>query len=165
MNTGVHELKRALVVFAFLFLAYGSFALEFRKTSWLMTREEVIASEAGRVVSDLSLPGLQQIVFQTMVNGFPATITYLLENDKLLSASYTFKRDPDRKAFDFMKLDLTSRNGKPAFEKENLVGWRLERTEIALAHLPDGSSYAAYWEKAYFARINNLAGTGRTANE
>jgi hypothetical protein len=100
-----------------------------------------------------------------MVNGFPATITYLLENDKLLSASYTFKRDPDRKAFDFMKLDLTSRNGKPAFEKENLVGWRLERTEIALAHLPDGSSYAAYWEKAYFARINNLAGTGRTANE
>jgi hypothetical protein len=153
-------LKRASVVFVFLFLAYSSFALEFRNTSWLMTKEEVIASESGGVVSELSLPGEQQIVFRTLVNGFPATITYLLENDKLLSASCTFKRDLGRKAFDSMKKDLIDQNGKPAFEKENLVGWRLERTEIALAHLPDGTSYAAYWEKAYFARINNLAETG-----
>jgi len=156
-------LKRVFVIFTFLLLAYSSFALEFRNTSWLMTGEEVIASEAGRVVSDLSLPGQQQIVFQTLVNGFPATITYILENDKLLSASCTFKRDLDRRAFESMKQDLTVKNGKPAFEQENLVGWRLERTEIALAHLPDGTSYAAYWEKAYFARINNLPGTGGTA--
>jgi hypothetical protein len=96
------------------------------------------------------------------VNGFPATITYLLENDKLLSASCTFKRDMDRKAFDRMKQDLIKQYGKPAFEKDNLVGWRPERTEIALAHLPDGTSYAAYWEKTYFARINNLGGSGGT---
>jgi hypothetical protein len=155
-------LKKALFAVSLLFLAYGCFALEFRKTSWLMTKEEVIASETGRVVSVLSLPGQQQIVFRTLVNGFPATITYLLENDKLLSASYTFKRDMDRKAFDGMKLDLIKQYGKPAFEKENLVGWRPERTEIALAHLPDGTSYAAYWEKTYFARINSLAGSGGT---
>ncbi len=128
-----------------------------------MTQEEVIASETGSVVSELSLPGQQQIVFRTVVNGFPATITYILENDRLLSASYTFKRDLDRKAFSSMKQDLASRNGKPAFEEENLVGWRLAKTEIALAYLPDGSSYVAYWEKAYFARINNLVETGGTA--
>ncbi len=128
-----------------------------------MTREEVIASETGPVVSELSLPGQRQILFRALVNGFPATITYLLENNQLLSASCNFKRDFDHKAFDAMKLDLTGRNGKPAFEKENLVGWRLVKTEIALAHLPDGTSYAAYWEKSYFARINNLAGTGGTA--
>ncbi|MGA2639406.1 MAG: hypothetical protein ABSG21_00725 [Spirochaetia bacterium] len=156
-------MKRVFVVFAFLFLAYSSFALEFRNTSWLMTGEEVIASEAGSVVSYLSLPGQQQIVFRTFVNGFPATITYVLENNKLLSASYTFKKDLDRKAFDSMKQELISKNGKPAFEKESLVGWRLDRTEIALAHLPDGTSYAAYWEKSYFARINNLPGPGGTA--
>ena len=156
-------MKKASIVAVLLLLSYSTFALEFRKTSWLMSKEEVIASESGRVVSELSLPGQQQIVFQTLVNGFPATITYLLENDKLLSASYTFKRDIDRAAFDAMKQDLIGTNGKPSFERDDLVGWRLERTEIALAHLKDGTSYAAYWEKTYFARINNLAGSGGTA--
>ena len=145
---------------AFLFLACNAFALEFRNTSWLMSKEEVIASETGRIVSELSLPGQQQVVFRALVNGFPATITYLLENDKLLSASYTFKRDLERVAFDAMKRELTGANGKPTFEKPDLLGWRLQRTEIALAHLPDGTSYAAYWEKTYFARLNNLPGTG-----
>ena len=156
-------MKKAFIAVVFLILSYSSFALEFRKTSWLMTKEQVIASETGRVVSELSLPGQQQIVFRTMVNGFPATITYLLENDKLLSASYTFKRDMDRAAFDAMKQELTAKNGKPSFEKDDLVGWRLNKTEIALAHLKDGTTYAAYWEKTYFARINNLAGSGDTA--
>ena len=158
-RTGTPELKRAIIFLALLSLAYGSFALEFRNTSWLMTREEVIASETGRIVSELSLPGQEQIVFQALVNGFTATITYILENDKLLSASYTFKKDVDRNAFASMKKDLINQNGPPAFEREDLIGWRLEKTEIALAHLPDGTSYAAYWEKAYFARINNLSGT------
>jgi len=156
-------LKKAFIATILFFLSCSLFALEFRKTSWLMTKEEVIASESGRVVSELSLPGQQQIVFRTLVNGFPATITYLLENDKLLSASYTFKKDTDRTAFDGMKQDLVKQYGKPAFEQENLVGWRLEKTEIALAHLKDGTSYAAYWEKTYFARINNLAEPGGTA--
>jgi hypothetical protein len=157
-------LKRVVIVLAFLTIAYGSFALEFRKTSWLMSKEEVIASEGGRVISELSLPGQQQVVFRSLVHGFPATITYILENDRLLSASYTFKRDLDRQAFDAMKQELTSQNGSPAFEKEDLVGWRLQKTEIALAHRPDGSSYVAYWEKAYFARINNLAADGTAKN-
>ena len=156
-------MKKAFIATILFFLSCSLFALEFRKTSWLMTKEEVIASESGRVVSELSLPGQQQIVFRTLVNGFPATITYLLENDKLLSASYTFKKDTDRTAFDGMKQDLVKQYGKPAFEQENLVGWRLEKTEIALAHLKDGTSYAAYWEKTYFARINNLAEPGGTA--
>jgi hypothetical protein len=129
-----------------------------------MSKDEVIASEGGRVISELGLPGQQQIVFRSLVHGFPATITYILENDRLLSASYTFKKDTDLQAYDAMKQDLTSQNGNPAFEKENLVGWRLPKTEIALAHLRDGSSYVAYWEKAYFARINNLAAGGTEKN-
>jgi hypothetical protein len=156
-------LKKAFTAFAFLILASNAFALEFRNTSWLMTKDEVIASETGRIVSELNLPGQHQVVFRTLVNGFPATITYLLEDDKLLSASYTFKRDLDRAAFDAMKRELTVKNGNPTFEKENLLGWRLLRTEIALAHLPDGTSYAAYWEKTYFARLNNLQGIGGSA--
>jgi hypothetical protein len=150
-------LKKAFFVTILLLVAFTSFALEFRNTSWLMSKEEVIASESGRVVSELSLPGQQQVVFRALVHGFPATITYILENDKLLSASYTFKRDVDLEAFNAMKEDLVSQNGPPAFEKENLAGWRLLKTEIALAHLKDGTSYVAYWEKAYFARINNLS--------
>jgi hypothetical protein len=156
-------LKRAFIAAAVLLLSCNAFALEFRNTSWLMSREEVVASETSRIVSELSLPGQQQVVFRTLVNGFPATITYLLEDDKLLSASCTFKKDVNREAFEAMKRELTAKNGSPTFEKESLLGWRLQRTEIALAHLPDGTSYAAYWEKTYFARLNNLPPTGGSA--
>lgn len=160
-------MRKAFVVCAFLcfalFFAESSFALEFRNTTWLMTKDEVVKSEPGLFVSELNLPGQQQIVFRALVNGLPATITYILENDKLISASYTFRRDLDRAAFDVMKQDLVGRNGIPAFEKENLLGWRLERSEIALAHLRDGTTQTSYWEKSYFARINRLADTETTA--
>lgn len=35
-----------------------------------------------------------------------------------------------------------------------LVGWRLERSEIALTLLTKNTCYVAFWEKAYFARMN-----------
>ncbi|MGA2478602.1 MAG: hypothetical protein ABSG63_07625 [Spirochaetia bacterium] len=126
----------------------------------MMTRDEVIASEQGRVISEKVMPDQSEIVFRTQVGGMPATITYILENDKLLSGSYTFRRDISRKAFDFMRQDLVTQNGAPAFEKGDLVGWRLEKTEIALAHFADGTSYVAFWEKDYFRRMNKTAGMG-----
>jgi hypothetical protein len=150
--------RRACLATLFLLLTAGAFAQEFRKTSWLMSKEQVIASEGASLVSELDLDGnQQQVIFQSSLVGFPVTITYLLQNDELLSASYTFRRDLDRAAWDAMRQDLQARNGPPTFEQENLVGWRLPKTEIALAHLKDGTTYVAYWEKKYFARINNLA--------
>ena len=158
-------MKKALVVCALCAIAECSFALEFRNTAWLMSKEEVVKSESGLFVSEVNLPGRQQIVFQALVNGHTATITYMLENDKLISASYTFRRDIDRAAFDAMKHDLSDRNGVAAFEKENLLGWRLEKSEIALAHLRDNTTQVSYWEKSYFARINKLTETGSTAKD
>ena len=150
-------LRRACAAALLVSLASSASAQEFRKTSWLMSKNQVIASEGARLVSEQDLKGNQEeIVFQSYLAGFPVTITYLLENDALLSASYTFHRDVDRAAWDAMKQDLRSRNGPPAFEQEDLVGWRLPKTEVALAHLKDATTYVAYWEKSYFARINNL---------
>jgi hypothetical protein len=126
----------------------------------MMSRDEVVASEPGRVLSERDLPDQRQIVYRTLIAGIPATITYTLENNKLLSASYTFRRDADRKAYTFMRQDLATQNGAPVFEKEDLVGWRTEKTEIALAHLSDGTSYVAFWEKEYFLRMNRTAGIG-----
>jgi hypothetical protein len=40
------------------------------------------------------------------------------------------------------------------------VGWRLERTEVALTYLPNKTCYVAFWEKTYFARMNNLGPAG-----
>jgi len=145
-----------LLALALLFAAGSAGAQEFRATTWMMSRNQVIASEGGRAVSELSQKGQQLVTFETYVDGLPATITYILENDALLSASYTFPRDTDRRAWVAMMQDLTAKNGQPAFEQENLAGWRLGKTEIALAHLRDGTTQAAYWEKSYFARINHL---------
>jgi hypothetical protein len=149
--------RRGLIALALLLAAGTVFSEEFRGTSWLMSRDQVIASENLRVASELSLNGQQQVVFTTYVDGFPVTLTYLLVNDALLSASYTFRRDVDRRAWVAMMQDLTQKDGAPAFEQDNLAGWRLPKTEIALAHLKDGTTYVAYWEKSYFARINHLS--------
>ena len=156
-------MKKALVFVALLSLAESSFALEFRNTTWLMTKDDVVKSENGLFVSELNLPGQQQVVFRSLVNGLPAIITYILEHDRLISASLSFRRDVDHAAFNAMKQDLVGRNGAPSFEKESLVGWRLDRSEIALAHLRDGTTHVSYWEKSYFARINNLTEAGSTA--
>ena len=158
-------MRRTSIGLALLFAAAGAFAQEFRGTTWLMSKEQVIASEGSRVVSELSQKGQQQVVFRTVVDGLPAAINYLLENDALLSASYTFVRDTDRRAWVAMMQDLTEKNGPPAFEQENLAGWRLSKTEIALAHLRDGTTYVAYWEKSYFARINHLPESSGAAKD
>jgi hypothetical protein len=158
-------MRRALVAAAFLWVAWGSFAAEFRNTTWMMTEQQVSDSEDTRMVSALTLGPTRQLVFVTKVGGFPATVTYMLENGKLLSASVAFFNDKNGAAFSFMKRDLVGKNGSPAFEKADLVGWRLEHTEIALRRLPDGTTYAAYWEKSYFARINNLSAAGDTRSD
>ncbi len=151
-------MTRALPALALLLAgaASAAFGQEFRGTTWLMSRDQVVASEGTRVVSELTQKGQLQVVFKTYVDGMPTTLTYLLENNALLSASYTFLRDTDRRAWVAMMQDLTEKSGSPAFEQDNLAGWRLAKTEIALAHLKDGTTYVAYWEKAYFARINHL---------
>ena len=159
MRPGV---RRASFVLALLLIAGSAFAQEFRNTTWLMSKDQVLASESTHEISETNLGNhQQQVVFKSYVNGFAVTITYLLQNDELLSASYTFRRDMDRTAFVAMEQDIQSKNGAPAFERDDLIGWRLARTEIALAHLKDGTTYVAYWEKTYFARLNNLTGAGR----
>jgi hypothetical protein len=161
LKTHRKDVLKTVIAIGLLILACGSAsALEFRQSSWMMSRAEVIASEQGRPVSVRDLPGQEEIVFQTSVAGIPVTITYILENDRLLSASYMFRRDPGRKAFEYMLRDLTSQKGSPAFSRADLVGWRLEKTEIALAHLADGASYAAFWEKDYFRRMNGTLEMG-----
>jgi hypothetical protein len=156
-------MKTLLSLCVLLAVSVSSFAAEFRNAAWLMSKEEVVKSEPGLFVSELTLPGQQQIVFRALVNGMTAVITYILENDKLISASYTFRRDLERTAFDAMKKDLEGRNGGPAFEKENLLGWRLDRSEIALAYLRDRTTQVSYWEKSYFARMNKITDTANTA--
>ena len=149
-------MKRATLAAVLLLAAGAAFAQEFRGTTWLMTHDQVVATENLRVVSEARVNGQQQVIYQTYLDGFSVTLTYLLENDALLSASYTFRRDVERRAWVAMMQDLTQKYGASAFEQDNLAGWRLPKTEIALAHLKDGTTYVAYWEKSYFARINHL---------
>ena len=158
-------MKTLLVAAALLSVAWGSFAAEFRNTTWMMSEQQVSDSEDTRMVSGLTLGTTRQLVFETRVAGFPATITYTLEDGKLLCASLSFRDDTDGAAFSAMKKDLMGKNGTPAFQKADLIAWRLQRTEIALSRLPDGTTYVAYWEKSYFARINNLPSAGDTRSD
>jgi hypothetical protein len=154
------RLRAALLPAVFFLAAYCSFADDFRKTSWLMTRDQIIASEDTQVDSEMEFAGQQQVVFRALVKGHSGSITYLLENNQLRAASYNFGNDERRQIYSYMKDSLTTRYGKPSIHKDEMLGWRLERTEIALTYLPNKSCYVAFWEKAYFARLNNLSPSG-----
>ena len=147
-----------VVIAALIFLvAQALSAVDFRSTSWLMTRDQVTASEkgAGTSVSDPS--GRQQISFKTTVDGKSCFLTYYFENDSLVSASYSFRADGEREVYEAMRRKISALHGAPSVQKESMLAWRLPRTEIALTWLPDKSCYIVYWEKEYFARINGLA--------
>jgi hypothetical protein len=155
-------LRRAVLAAALVLVAYSVSAADFRKTSWLMTREQIIAAEEANVDSEVEFAGQQQLVFRAQVNGHSGSITYLLENNQLRAASYSFRNDENRQVYAYMKDFLTGKYGKPAIQKDEMVGWRLEKTEIALTYLSNRSCYVAFWEKAYFARINKLSPAGDT---
>lgn len=146
--------KTLCVMGAMLAVCTAAWGLEFRGTTWLMTRDQVVASESGPIVAECAVQDQREIEYRSQLYGQSAVITYNLESDKLLSASYAFRKDLDHSAYDALRRDITSRSGPPAFEKDNLVVWRLERTEVALTHRSDGTTFVAFWEKSYFARIN-----------
>jgi hypothetical protein len=158
------RLLRALVPVVLFLAACGSFAADFRKTTWLMSREQIIAAEGGNVDSETDFAGQHELVFRALVNGHSGAATYLLENNQLRAASYNFRNDEDRQVYGYMKDFLTGKYGKPSLQKDEMVGWRLERTEIALAYLPNRTCYVAFWEKTYFARMNNLGPAGDKAS-
>ena len=149
-------MRKVIGAIVFLFLAYGSFASDFRKTSWLMSKDQVLASEDGRLVTERNIAGQQEVIYRARFEGYEGSITYVLENNKLLAASYNYQKDDTRQVFSHMKESLTRQFGAPALQTDSLAVWRSARTEVALAYRAEKTCYVAFWEKAYFARINNL---------
>jgi hypothetical protein len=150
-------LRITVAAILFIFSTSASFGMDFRNTSWQMSRGDVIASEIGRPISETNVANQQEIVYTIFINDVAGKITYLLKNDRLLSASYSFKNDQSMQVFNIMNKELINKYGKPNFQSGKLVVWRLEKTEIALTHLPDNTCYVAYWEKAYFAQTNQMS--------
>jgi hypothetical protein len=151
--------RKALFSLLVLVAAQSLAAADFRGTSWLMSRDEVAASEGTPGIPVADENGRQQVLFKTSVDGKSCSITYSFENDALVSASYSFRADLNREAYESMKKRITGGYGAPAMEKGDMLAWRLPRTEIALTWLPDKSCYVVYWQKEYFARINGLTST------
>ena len=149
-------MRRAIPVLIFVFLACSAFASDFRKTTWLMSREQVQASEDGTLVTERNLAGQQEMIYRVRFDGYEGSVTYLLENDKLMAASYNYPKDDTRQVFSHMKESLTRQFGKPSVQTDSLAVWRSERTEIALAYRAEKTCYLAFWEKGYFARLNRL---------
>jgi hypothetical protein len=137
-----------------LFSVPRAAAADFRGISWLMTEDQVASVEGTNAVSEKDLPGQREVIYKGWVAGNWATITYLFENNALLSATYTIAADKDRAAYAAVKKEIARVSGAAALDKTDLAAWRLNRSEIALAHLADGTTYAALWEKSYFARLH-----------
>lgn len=132
-------------------------ALDFRSASWLMSSEQVQAAEGGTPLSAVAKNGAETLVYRIYLGGKPGTLTYFLDANSLVAGSYTFGRDGDLSLYASMKKNLVAQFGPPAVQTGSMAAWRLPRTEVALASLPDKSCYVVYWEKDYFLKVNGLA--------
>jgi len=153
---GCAALRRAITATFLVFLACSAFASDFRKTSWLMSKEQVQASEDGTLVTERNVAGQQEVIYRARFEGYEGSVIYVLENDKLLAATYSYQKDDTRQVYSHIKESLTRQFGAPSLQTDSLAVWRSERTEVALAYRAEKACYVAFWEKAYFARINNL---------
>ena len=155
-------LRRLATVAVLLFVSLSALAFDFRSVSWMMSRDQVVAAEAGSIMSEHGFGGQQELLYQTSLNGYSGSLSYTLENDRLVAAAFSFPGDYHGELFQFLKGTLTSQYGPPTFQTDRLVGWRMSRTEIALAFVSGRVCHLSYWEKTYFARINGLPpGTAR----
>lgn len=150
-------MMKAAAALLLLFLAQHVAASDFRNASWLMSSDQVRSAEGGDPLSATETNGSQQLVYKIFLNGQAGLLTYVFDGDRLVSASYRFRRDQDRSIYEIMKKSAVDQFGSPSVQKDTMVGWRLPRTEVALTSLPDTSCYLVYWEKNYFAKINGLA--------
>ena len=154
---------RTVTTAVFLVLLAGSaFASDFRKTTWLMSKDQVQASEDGTLVTERNVAGQQEVVYRARFEGYEGSVTYVLENDKLLAATYNYQKDDTRQVYSHLKESLTRQFGAPSLQTDSLAVWRSERTEVALAYRAEKTCYVAFWEKSYFARINNLTAARQT---
>ena len=150
-------MKRLALLPVFLFVSLSALAFDFRSVSWMMSRDQVVASENGSILSEHGFGGQQELLYQTSLNGYAGSLSYTLENDRLVAAAFSCPTDNHGELFRYLKGILTTQYGPPTFQSDRLIGWRMNRTEIALAFLSGRLCHLSYWEKSYFARINNLA--------
>jgi hypothetical protein len=121
-----------------------------------MSRDQVVATESSPILSERTINGQLEVVYRTTLRGYLGTIEYFLEDDQLVAAAYSFTSDSRGELFAYLTTMLTSMYGKPSFQTDNLIGWRMNRTEIALALVSGKICHVSYWEKSYFAKINDL---------
>ncbi len=145
----------------FLIVCCSAFSADFRSVSWMMTRDQVVDAERGAIVSERALSGQREILYQTTLNGYAGSLSYTLEDDRLVAAAYNFPGDYRAELFGSLKETLTRLYGPPSFQSDRLVGWRMNRTEVALAFVSGRVCHLSYWEKSYFARINDLSSPPR----
>lgn len=124
-----------------------------------MSMEQVRSAERGQPLSATDRNDSQQLVYKIFQEGKAGLLTYFFENNRLVSASYSFRNDRERSLYETVRKTLAGQFGPPSVRTDSMVGWRLVRTEIALTFLPDKTCYLVYWEKDYFAKINGLAST------
>jgi hypothetical protein len=155
--------KAAAGLLLFL-LAQNLAASDLRGASWLMSREQVRSVERGAPLSATDKNGSQQLVYKIFQDGKAGLLTYFFENNRLVSASYSFRNDQERALYETVRRTLAGQFGPPSLDSDSMVGWRLARTEIALTSLPDQTCYLVYWEKDYFAKINGLASKENQSN-
>ncbi len=97
----------------------NSLMYDFRKTRWGMSRDQVKATETGRIEKD----DAAMLVYSDVVSGIDAYVVYFFTYDKLTRTQYAFKRahaNENEYLGDFqnIKMTLSHTYGSPRVDKQ-----------------------------------------------
>ena len=81
-----------LIFLLFLLLPSASYSVDFRNTTWGMTKDQVKKTENNEIVKE----GSDNISYIETVVNYPALVVYKFHDNKLIWGSYSFKQVNDK---------------------------------------------------------------------
>jgi hypothetical protein len=148
------------------------FASDVREVDWGMTKEEVMAKEAGApLINNQVKPEVDQMLglrYSGAIGDIPATINFYFTGGKLMRVEYEVKTNvftAGKNYYPTLKNSLVDKYGNPAADAKEmskdavfsrLLGWKTvwktERTTVLLYKKePEGTVKLTYTSAAYQA--------------
>jgi hypothetical protein len=127
------RLRRWQVAALLLLSAMSASAQDFRKVTWGMSVDDVIAAESGLEFSELDGTSKSMLSSHVEVMGRTGILTYTFENQKLVIAQYKFDDEDDMGTCKDIRSVLTRKYGAAADSGDTSARWNLPRTFISLS--------------------------------
>jgi hypothetical protein len=117
--------------------ALSASAQDFRKVTWGMSPDEVIAAETELQFSRMNGTSNTLLSTRVEVTGHSGLLNYIFEDNKLVIAQYRFDDEEDMRTYNEILNALTDKYGAPSDSGDSYSRWKLPRTYVGISFKND----------------------------